>query len=226
MATIGELIQKYGVEYIGRYYSNYRGVVIDNVDPNQMGRIFVMLPGIHDGIRTWARPKAMPGGLKYGLKWITPRIGEVVWVEFENGDPLKAIWNYYGWTMGDIPDELQDGNTVGFITPSGNKVYLQDIDGKLKVSINTEIGIEIPEGVNLVMDKDKLQVTQGDSNLTITKNGFTVNKGGSGLKKTLDDLLTAIQKLTVTTNVGPSGVPINLSEFQQIQQDLSNYLEE
>ena len=150
MATIGELIQKYGVEYIGRYYSNYRGVVIDNVDPNNMGRIFVMLPGIHDGVRTWARPKAMPGGLKYGLKWITPRIGEVVWVEFENGDPLKAIWSYYGWTMGDIPDELQDGNTVGFITPSGNKVYLQDIDGKLKVSINTEIGIEIPEGVNLV----------------------------------------------------------------------------
>lgn len=223
--TVGEIIQKYGVEYIGRFYSSYRGIVIENQDPNNMGMVEVMVPSIHDGMRVWARPKAMPGGLKYGLKWITPRVGEVIWVEFEMGNPTRAIWSYYGWTLDEIPDELKDINTVGFVTPSGNKVYLQDKDGKLKVSINTEIGIEIPEGVNLVMDKDKLQVTKGDSNFTITENGFTVNKGGSGLRKTLDDILDAILKLTVTTNVGPSGTPINAAQFQSIKSDLDNYLE-
>ena len=181
MATIGELIQKYGVEYIGRYYSNYRGVVIDNVDPNQMGRIFVMLPGIHDGVRTWARPKAMPGGLKYGLKWITPRVGEVVWVEFENGDPLKAIWNYYGWTMGDIPDELQDGNTVGFVTPSGNKVYLQDKEGELYIKVNTKISVEIEGGSTLTMDKEKVVVNGGENH-------------GAVNVEVLRELIQAIQK--------------------------------
>ncbi|MDR2964038.1 MAG: hypothetical protein LBU90_10470 [Bacteroidales bacterium] len=45
------------------------------------------------------------------------------------------------------------------------------------------------------------------------------------LAQAFRDLLTAIGKLTVTTGVGPSGVPINVTEFQQIQQKLDKLLE-
>ncbi len=50
-------------------------------------------------------------------------------------------------------------------------------------------------------------------------------KGNSGLKKTLNDILTALQLLTVPTGVGPSGIPVNAATFKAIQEDLNNYLE-
>lgn len=63
------------------------------------------------------------------------------------------------------------------------------------------------------------------STIKITTGGLTLTKGGSGLKKTLEQLLDGICALTVPTAVGPSGVPINLSTFQQIKADLPNYME-
>lgn len=96
--------------------------------------------------------------------------------------------------------------------------------------------------VSLTCDKDKIEVLKGDklsvlidtesitmkadqATIKASTAGLTLTKGSSGLKKTLNDLLTAIQKLTVTTGVGPSGPPINVADFVKVQQDLSNYLE-
>ncbi len=45
------------------------------------------------------------------------------------------------------------------------------------------------------------------------------------LRQAFDDLLDAITKLTVTTGTGPSGQPINMADFQQIQQNISKFLE-
>ena len=72
---------------------------------------------------------------------------------------------------------------------------------------------------------EALTLLSDQATVKITTGGLTLAKGSSGLKKTLDDLLTAIQKLTVTTGVGPSGPPINMADFVKVQQDLSNYLE-
>jgi hypothetical protein len=73
---------------------------------------------------------------------------------------------------------------------------------------------------------DAIEFSADKSLLKITQSGFTLKRNSSGLKKTLIDLLTAMQQLTVTTGVGPSGIPVNAAEFSQIQQDLSNYMEE
>lgn len=42
----------------------------------------------------------------------------------------------------------------------------------------------------------------------------------------MQDLLTAIMQLTVPTPAGPSGVPINLPQFQQLAQRLPNLFRE
>lgn len=74
---------------------------------------------------------------------------------------------------------------------------------------------------------DGLLMQQEDGALIqITSAGISILKGGSSLKKTLDNLLTALTAHTHTTGVGPSGPPINIADFQQIQTDLPNYLEE
>lgn len=54
--------------------------------------------------------------------------------------------------------------------------------------------------------------------------GFLVKKGSETLKKILDDLLDAINLLTVPTNVGPSGVPINATSFTAIKTRVAQIL--
>jgi hypothetical protein len=71
---------------------------------------------------------------------------------------------------------------------------------------------------------EAVELKADQSLLKITKAGFTLKRNSSGLKKTLSDILTALQQLTVPTGVGPSGVPINSAQFSQIQQDLENYM--
>ena len=112
----------------------------------------------------------------------------------------------------------------------------------LEVIIDTEnIDIKKGEKITVHVDAEKLEVTndkvkalhEADA-LTVTADsttvkastgGVTVTRGGSGLKKTLDDMLTAIQALTVTTPHGLSSTPINSAKFASIQADLPNYLE-
>lgn len=121
-----------------------------------------------------------------------------------------------------------------------DKVVFTDNDLELKVD-SDNIDLKKGEKIAVHVDADKLEVVNDKTTVTheaealtllsdqttvkITTGGLTLTKGSSGLKKTLDDLLTAIQKLTVTTGVGPSGPPINIADFVKVQQDLSNYLE-
>ena len=121
-----------------------------------------------------------------------------------------------------------------------DKVVFTGNDLELKIDADN---IDLKKGgkITVHVDADKLEVVNDKTKVTheaeamtflsdratirITTGGLTLAKGSSGLKKTLDDLLTAIQKLTVTTGVGPSGPPVNIADFQKVQQDLSNYLE-
>lgn len=115
-------------------------------------------------------------------------------------------------------------------------------DNDLEFLLDTEkIDIKKGEKITIHVDaerldvvNDKVKVLQEGSALTITAEqttvkastgGVTITRSGSGLKKTLDDMLTAIQALTVPTPHGPSGTPMNAAKFATIQQDLPNYLE-
>lgn len=53
---------------------------------------------------------------------------------------------------------------------------------------------------------------------------LSIKSQNEDMKTLLSDLLDAIKKLTVTTSVGPSGVPINLADFEAIKQRLNNLL--
>lgn len=211
-SNLGLIIQENGLEYLGRYYSTYRAIVINNNDELNMNRVHVYIPSVQNGIKIWALPKSTTiGGCFHGLKLTTPLVGEVVYIEFEGGDPLRPLWSYHGWATGETPDDLKDNNSIGLVTPEGNKIFIKDIDGELYIQINSKVNISILEGPSLKM----------------TQKGFTFNFGDNfSLKKTLTQILDAILQLTVTTGVGPSGTPINAQTFTDIKNSLDNYLEE
>ena len=87
-----------------KFYGKYRGMVINNIDPMQMGRIMVQVPDVLGPIpSSWAMPCFPVTGKQMGF-WSIPQIGTGVWVEFEQGDPDHPIWSgcWYG-SAADVP---------------------------------------------------------------------------------------------------------------------------
>lgn len=105
-----------------------------------------------------------------------------------------------------------------------DKVIFTSADTSLTVDAD-KIEVLKGEKLSILVNAESMTIQAGQATIKTTTGGLTLTKGSSGLKKTLDDLLTAIQKLTVTTSLGPSGPPINIADFIKVQTDLSNYLE-
>jgi len=82
-----------------RYYGKYRGTVLNNVDPMQIGRIQVVVPDVSSVLpSSWAMPCVPVGGINTGM-FTVPPIGAGVWVEFEHGDPDYPIWTGCYWGL-------------------------------------------------------------------------------------------------------------------------------
>lgn len=96
------------------YFGKYRGTVIQNVDPEQRGRLQLMIPDVLGPIpSSWAEPcvpLAGPTGPPMGV-YMVPPMGAGVWVEFEHGDPDHPIWVGCRWgAQSDIPLLAKAGN--------------------------------------------------------------------------------------------------------------------
>jgi len=79
-------------EALKKYYGKYRGTVINNVDPEQRGRIMAIVPDVLGMIpSSWAMPCFPVAGKQNGV-YAVPKIGDGVWMEFEQGDPDYPIW--------------------------------------------------------------------------------------------------------------------------------------
>ena len=82
----------------GPYFGKYRGTVVNNVDPLQIGRIIAIVPDVSGLIpKSWAMPCVPVAGPNMGV-FTVPPIGAGVWIEFERGDPDYPIWvgGYWG----------------------------------------------------------------------------------------------------------------------------------
>lgn len=182
---IREIIAQYGVEFLGRYYSPHRGFVLDNIDPNNAERLYIIIPNIHDGLKTWAYPKGISGGPNTGFKYLTPNVGDVVWVEFEKGNPTSAVWSYCGWASDQIPDELLGIDTCGFVTPNGNKVYLNEKEGVLNIKVNQGVELSVKDGTTISIQGKQTLINGGNNRGLVN-----VEQIESLVKAILQDLLT------------------------------------
>ena len=128
----------YGLEKVaGLYYSKYRGFVADNADPKGYGRIKLSVPDVYgDAVfNYWAYPANCYSGKNYGVQ-VIPQIDDLVWVEFERGNPKKPIWSYghFGKEEKDeLPDELKDIKSFWFKTPGGHLIQFNDTTGLITI---------------------------------------------------------------------------------------------
>lgn len=201
-----EAIQKYGLEYLGRFYSVYRGIVEDP-DCNDgthdgMGYLKVYLPTIHDGMRVWARPKALIGGLISGAKYLIPKRGDTVFVEFEGGDPYKALWSYHNWNIGEVPDELKSREVAGIVTPKGHSIVLDEE--------NDTLDIKLVEGSSVHIEKEKMSIANKDEDSKVTIDGTNIKiENSKGLSIEITD-----NKIII--NGGNNKEVVNIDPLKQV----------
>jgi hypothetical protein len=74
-----------------QYFGLYRGLVVLNQDPELLGRLQLVVPQVTGQATTgWALPV-----LQYPYKVSSlklPKIGQSVWVEYEQGNPAYPVW--------------------------------------------------------------------------------------------------------------------------------------
>ncbi len=116
-----------------KYFGKYRATVLNNIDPQNQGRIMVQLGDKYGAFpSTWAMPsfpfaaKAMAGMVAL------PQLGAGVWVEFEAGDPDYPIWSGgFFPEIGGFPALALAGAfpvtpNIHFQTTTGTSVTLSD----------------------------------------------------------------------------------------------------
>jgi len=76
-----------------KYFGKYRGTVLQNIDPLNIGRLMAIVPDVSNVIpSTWAMPCFPFAGIQNGF-FAVPAIGSGVWIEFEQGNPDYPIWS-------------------------------------------------------------------------------------------------------------------------------------
>lgn len=161
--VVANLVQK--VER--RFYGKYRGFVVDNADPEKLGRLKVRVPSVlGDQVVTgWAMPCVPYGGdADQGFLFI-PEVGAGVWVEFEEGDLEFPIWAGTFWSKpggdSELPKtngEVQDPPTQKIIkTKKGHTIQLEDKDDEEKVVVSHKGGgkIEIDKNGSVLIANEK-----------------------------------------------------------------------
>jgi hypothetical protein len=87
---------------MSQYYGKYAGKVINNVDPEQAGRMMVTVPSVTGDIPVWAMPSVPYAGMQTGFYAIPPPQANV-WIEYEGGNSEKPIWSGCFWGKGEAP---------------------------------------------------------------------------------------------------------------------------
>jgi uncharacterized protein involved in type VI secretion and phage assembly len=115
----------------------YPAIVIDNVDPDNIGRVKVRLPCLgasdEEGYAPWARIATLMAGNNRGT-WFIPDVNDEVLIVFEGGDLSRPYVIGCLWNGIDKPPESMDGtrenNRKVLRSRSGVKITLDDTDGQ------------------------------------------------------------------------------------------------
>lgn len=208
-------LMHFGLEYFGRYYSSYRGYVLDNNDPKGMNRVKITCPNIHgeDPIGVWAYPKGQWGGKNYGIN-LLPEKGDVVLVEFDHGDSDYPMWSHSGYALAEKPEEFKELGTYGFKTPQGNIIIIDDTANPrilVKFKNNNEY-IEIKEK-QLELESTLIKLGKvGDEWAAL---GETNVAKIEAICNKLESFMQDYISHTHPTSQGPSGPPLTATVVEE-----------
>lgn len=161
-----------------KFYGKYRGLVLNNIDPMQMGRLMVQVPDV-GGVMpsTWAMPCVPVAGMQNGM-FALPMIGSGVWIEYEQGDIDHPIWVGCFWgSAAEVPalarltppmmqaitlqTPLQNGLTISDLPGPTGGIMLKSATGATLIVNDTGIYIQNGKGASLTMLGPTVNINAG-----------------------------------------------------------------
>ncbi|MEP6819735.1 MAG: phage baseplate assembly protein V [bacterium] len=188
----------------------FQSVVIDNVDPENRGRVKVLLPSLGEpkesGRERWARIVTLMAGNNRGT-WFIPDVNDEVLVAFEGGD--KGDFYVIGclWSSVDSPPETMaaGNNRKLLLSRSGLKVTLDDKSGEESFLVETPGG-------------QRLRLKDGPGSIKISdSNGNDVRFEPSGIHVNASAKIT-IAASQVQLDAGMISINAGMSKFNGVLQ--------
>jgi len=156
--------------------------VIENIDPQQIGRVLVEVPDVL-GLTpsSWALPCVPAAGIQSGV-FVVPPIGSQVWVEFEQGDPDYPIWTGGFWGLvaevpifATAPPAIPPGQNIVMQTTGQNMVMVSDAPPS---PVTGGIVLKSVSGAMIVVNETGIYISNGQgATITLIGPAVTVNLG-------------------------------------------------
>ena len=161
-----------------KYYGVYRGTVVNNIDPMQLGRIQVTVPDAGGVIpSSWAVPCVPLAGKQSGT-FMVPQVGAGVWIQFEGGDPDKPVWTGGWWgiaaevpvlALAGVPgdanivfqSQLQNAIVISDLPGPTGGIMLKSTTGATIIVNDTGIYIQNGKGASIIMTGPTVTVNAG-----------------------------------------------------------------
>ena len=172
-------------------------VVIDNQDPDNLGRVKVRIPRAGDG--TWVRIATLMAGNDRGT-WFIPDVNDEVLVAFGEGTERHAYVIGGLWSKTSSPPEKMDADNNEKVLRSRNgvKITLDDQSGQENFIVETPAG----QKITLKDGPGAIEITDSNGNsVTLETSGISVN---AAVKVTINASLVEVNSSAVTVNAGMS----------------------
>jgi uncharacterized protein involved in type VI secretion and phage assembly len=170
---------------VGRIDGVAVGLVIDNADPQGLGRVRLKFPALSDDeIGHWARIAVLMAGADRGTFFL-PEVGDEVLVAFEQGDIARPYVLGGLWNGKDKPPEANAAgkNNLRLVkSRSGHLIRLDDSDGAEKIEIVDKSGnnsIAIDTASNTIVITSAADVTVDAPHGTFTVNAQAIKLASS-----------------------------------------------
>jgi uncharacterized protein involved in type VI secretion and phage assembly len=165
-----------------KYYGKYRGTVINNIDPEQRGRIQAIVPDVL-GLTpsSWALPCVPLAGKLEGT-FMVPQLGAAVWIEFEQGDSDYPIWTGGFWgaaaevpPLALAPPPIPPGQNIVIQTTGQNMVAISDAP---PTPASGGIMLKSATGAMIVVNDSGIYISNGKgASITMIGPTVTINNG-------------------------------------------------
>jgi uncharacterized protein involved in type VI secretion and phage assembly len=185
----------------GNLHSLQLGLVTDNADPDDRGRIKVRL--IATPMEIWASVVAPSAGSNYGVSFV-PRINEMVVLAFVAPElplVLGSLWSGGGSRPQDA-DPQEEHYVIR--TPQATVLDFDDGDSpKVKLTTRSGYHITINEGSG-----GEITLERGEQSVKLGPSGIEVRSSGS----------VTVDASTVTVNASTVTVNASMSRFSGVVQ--------
>ncbi len=164
--SVERLVVQLAEFHRSRFFGKYRGLVRENEDPENLGRIRALIPEVLGSEETsgWALPCVPYAGDGEG-QFMIPPVDAGVWIEFEGGDVSRPIWSGCWWSSDSLPESNEgDAATPPLkIIRSENGLMLALDDNGHTINVSDENGdnmmrIEVNQGKITIQSTSKVIV--------------------------------------------------------------------